>query len=267
MARTYGAEFPERPLMSVLSDLLGMRHFTTSRGSTVRKDFMEELARALGIEVNDKVKDALTLACIASATRTPEDAKWLSTGATVTDVALQQIINGLIEFGVPGRSAPMPDVDTFVAVPGEEDPLPDLFDPEQVSDERTRRLMEIVTREGQDRFRTAIMDAYGFRCAVTGYDAVEALEAAHIVPYMGPGTNRVSNGLLLRTDVHRLFDRGALAIDERSFKVLVKPHLLVTHYRVFAGTQLRLPVRIADRPAPVALRDHRLWAGLEDGLD
>ena len=50
------------------------------------------------------------------------------------------------------------------------------------------------------------MDAYGGRCAITGYDVEEALQAAHIVPYLGPQSNTVNNGLLLRADVHNLFD-------------------------------------------------------------
>ena len=248
--------------MSVLSDLLGIPHFTTANGSTVRKDFMAAVATALGVETAGMKKDPITLASIAAATKTAPDKKWLSPGTTVTDAALQEIINGLVQYGVPGRLDPAPP-DAPEVVELDDDELPDdPFDPAQVADERTRRLMEIVAREGQDPFRNALMDAYGFRCAVTGTDAVEALEAAHIVPYMGPGTNRVSNGLVLRRDVHRLFDRGALAVDEQSFRVLLHPHLLVTDYRSLAGTRLRVPQRKVDRPAPSALLDHRRWAGL-----
>lgn len=248
--------------MSVLSDLLGIPHFTTSKGSTVRKDFMVAVATALGVDTTDMLKDDVTLAVIAAANRTATDEQWLSSGTTVTDAALQQVINGLIEHGVPGRSEPRPDAEAQNQLVDESDPLPDLFDPALVSDERTRHLMEVAAREGQDRFRTAVMNAYQFQCAVTEYDAIEGLDAAHIVPYMGPGTNRISNGLLLRADIHRLFDRGALAVDETSFSVLLKPHLVVTRYGKLQGRPLRLPHLIANRPSPMALRDHRLWAGL-----
>ncbi len=50
------------------------------------------------------------------------------------------------------------------------------------------------------------MDAYGGRCAVTNCDIEDVLEAAHISPYNGPSTDQVYNGLLLRTDIHTLFD-------------------------------------------------------------
>ncbi|WP_155378796.1 hypothetical protein [Cellulomonas sp. JZ18] len=48
MAKEYGVEYPERALMAVLSDLLGIPHFTTSRGSTVRSDFLKAVLVALG---------------------------------------------------------------------------------------------------------------------------------------------------------------------------------------------------------------------------
>lgn len=263
MTRVYGVEFPERALMSVLSDLLGIAHFTTARGSTVRKDFVDAVAAALGVAaVADMTKDEVLLAAIAAASRTAPDPSYLSPGSTVTDRALQAIINGVTRNGVPGLALPAPGVDVAAEQPELLDPFPDAFDPAGVSDERTKTLVATTAREGQDRFRTAVLLAYGGRCAVTGANAPAALEAAHIVPYMGPGTNRVSNGLALRADVHRLFDRGALAVHERDLVVLVKGHLLATTYGDLAGRRIALPGAVAQRPAPAALRDHRLWAGL-----
>ena len=56
------------------------------------------------------------------------------------------------------------------------------------------------------KFRDALIGAYAGRCAITGCSVLDILEAAHITPYLGPDTNHVTNGLLLRADLHTLFD-------------------------------------------------------------
>lgn len=261
MVRSYGAEFPERTLMSVVSDLLGIDHFTTSAGSTVRKDFLLAVATALGVpDPGSLGKDPLLAAVVQAATRHPMNPALFSTGGTVTDAALQRVIDGLMEHGAPGQPAPPAPAPDPVA---DDAVLAGVFDPDTVSDERDRRLGMLATRQGQDTFRTAVLDAYGGRCAVTRFDAVDALEAAHIYPYRGPATSTTSNGLCLRADVHTLFDRGALAVHESTMRVLLKPHLAITAYANLADTVIDLPSRALDRPSVAALRSHREWAGLE----
>jgi hypothetical protein len=267
MVRSYGVEFPERTLMSVVSDLLVIGHFTTARGSTVRKDFLVAAATALGVGDPEGLgKDTLLAAVVEAATRRPMDPALFSIGGTVTDAALQAVVNGLMEHGATGRPTP-PTPSPAPASPP--DPALDdlglegVFDPDTVSDERDRRLGLLAARQGQDTFRTAVLDAYGGRCAVTRFDAVDALEAAHIYPYRGPATSTVSNGLCLRADVHTLFDRGALAVHETTMRVLLKPHLAITAYADLADTLIDLPARGVDRPSVAALRSHREWAGLE----
>jgi hypothetical protein len=263
MVRSYGVEFPERTLMSVVSDLLGIAHFTTARGSTVRKDFLAAAATALGVTDPEIMgKDALLAAVVEAATRQPMDPALFSTGGTVTDAALQAVVNGLMVHGAPGRpTPPTPALDLVADELGLD--VAGVFDPDTVSDERDRRLGLLATRQGQDTFRTAVLDAYGGRCAVTRFDAVDALQAAHIYPYRGPATSTVSNGLCLRADVHTLFDRGALAVHETTMRVLLKPHLQITAYADLADTLIALPTRGVDRPSVAALRSHREWAGLE----
>lgn len=63
-------------------------------------------------------------------------------------------------------------------------------------------------RLGQGAFRVMVSDAYQRRCAVTGERTLPFLEAAHIRPYTEEGPRVISNGLLLRSDLHTLFDRG-----------------------------------------------------------
>jgi putative restriction endonuclease len=66
---------------------------------------------------------------------------------------------------------------------------------------------------GQGHFKRAVAAAYQHRCAVTASATFPSLEAAHIRPFAVGGKHAVSNGLFLRTDVHRLYDRGYLTID------------------------------------------------------
>lgn len=68
------------------------------------------------------------------------------------------------------------------------------------------------SRLGQGAFRVMVTDAYQRRCAVTGEKTLPVLEAAHIRPYALSGPNRVSNGLLLRSDLHTLFDLGYITV-------------------------------------------------------
>jgi putative restriction endonuclease len=73
---------------------------------------------------------------------------------------------------------------------------------------------EYLTRSrlGQGAFRVLVTDAYDRRCAVTGEKTLPVLEAAHIKPYALEGPNRVQNGLLLRSDLHKLLDLGYVTV-------------------------------------------------------
>jgi putative restriction endonuclease len=67
-------------------------------------------------------------------------------------------------------------------------------------------------RLGQGAFRVLVTDAYQRRCAITGEKTLPALDAAHIKPYSENGPHSVSNGLLLRSDWHRLYDGGYVTV-------------------------------------------------------
>lgn len=69
-----------------------------------------------------------------------------------------------------------------------------------------------TVRIGQGAFRLSVIDAYGKRCAITGEKTLPVLEAAHIKPYAEAGPNQTDNGLLLRSDMHKLFDDGYITI-------------------------------------------------------
>lgn len=71
----------------------------------------------------------------------------------------------------------------------------------------------ISPRLGQGAFRVLVTDAYKRRCAITGESTLPVLEAAHILPFVNSGPHQVSNGLLLRSDFHKLFDLGYVTVD------------------------------------------------------
>ena len=79
-------------------------------------------------------------------------------------------------------------------------------------------------RLGQSGFRATVFNAYHRRCAITGTKIWPALDAAHIRPVAEGGEHRIDNGLLLRSDVHTMFDRGYLGVDP-SYRLQVSPRL------------------------------------------
>ncbi|WP_205680513.1 HNH endonuclease [Bradyrhizobium sp. LVM 105] len=123
------------------------------------------------------------------------------------------------------------------------------FDPDSIKDERERALRAIRLRRGQPAFRAALLDAYDRRCAITGCAVEDVLEAAHITPYLGGLTNHVSNGLLLRTDLHTLFDCGLLGIDPKNRTVVVAEALKSSSYAKLAGKTLRRPKEATSAPS------------------
>ena len=123
------------------------------------------------------------------------------------------------------------------------------FDPDSIYDERERALRAIRLRRGQPAFRAALLDAYGRRCAITACSVVDVLEAAHITPYLGNLTNHLSNGLLLRTDLHTLFDCYLLAIEPKTRTVILAETLKDSSYVKIAGRVLRLPKDATSEPS------------------
>jgi hypothetical protein len=117
-----------------------------------------------------------------------------------------------------------------------------------------RRVASIKVRRGQPKFRANLIGAYGGRCAVTATRIEELLEAAHIVPHAEGTDYRVSNGLLLRADIHTLYDLHLLSVDER-FKVHLSKRLQFSDYRTYHGATLRtLPSTSFQQPSAEGLR-------------
>lgn len=115
---------------------------------------------------------------------------------------------------------------------------------------------EYLTRArlGQGAFRILVTEAYSRRCAITGERTLPVLEAAHIKPYSQTGPNKISNGLLLRSDLHKLFDLGYLTITS-DYSVEVSKRIKEEYengreYYALQGKTLRnMPVNPAEYPS------------------
>lgn len=101
-------------------------------------------------------------------------------------------------------------------------------------------------RLGQGAFRVMVTDAYERRCVVTNERTLPVLEAAHIKPYSLTGKHEVSNGLLLRSDLHTLFDRGYVTVTrDNRLRVSGRIHDEFEYgrdYYALDGLEIRLPV-------------------------
>jgi putative restriction endonuclease len=122
--------------------------------------------------------------------------------------------------------------------------------------------MLIHPRLGQGAFRVSVTDVYQRRCAVTGEKTLPILDAAHIQPYAEGGEHDVTNGLLLRTDIHRLFDLGYVTVsNEGHFEVgrrLKEDFENGRHYYAMHGQPISLPRDLAQRPTQEALEWHQM---------
>lgn len=120
--------------------------------------------------------------------------------------------------------------------------------------ERYGSLYLAMGRIGQGAFRVLVTDAYNRRCAISGERTLPVLQASHIKPYVESGPNKISNGLLLRSDLHILFDRGYVTITN-DYRVEVSKRIKAEFengrdYYTFHGQKLTvLPIREYEKPS------------------
>ena len=122
-------------------------------------------------------------------------------------------------------------------------------------------LYVVEGRQGQGAFRTRVLDAYTRRCAISGERTEPVLEASHIMPYRRNGPNKVNNGILMRSDIHQLFDAGLITVT-KDYHVEVSRKIKELYdngreYYRFHGEPLRLlPSRPEDHPDRLSIVWH-----------
>lgn len=118
----------------------------------------------------------------------------------------------------------------------------------------------IKPRLGQGAFRVLVTDIYHRRCAVTQERTLPALEAAHIRPYSAGGEHEARNGLLLRRDIHSLFDAGYVTVTpDLHFEVsgrIREEFENGRHYYALHGQRISAPEELDKRPDSSALAWH-----------
>jgi putative restriction endonuclease len=116
-------------------------------------------------------------------------------------------------------------------------------------------------RLGQGIFRVLVTDIYDRRCAITGERTLPVLEAAHIKPYSSGGPHEPENGLLLRSDLHTLFDQGYMTVDADELKVVISGRIREEFengrdYYQLHGRSIRLPRETNNLPSREFLSFH-----------
>lgn len=151
-----------------------------------------------------------------------------------------------------GATSPVLDVPNAQQIPD----APPINNPSPDATLQTR-----LSRPEQPRFRRALELAYGARCCITGCSVGAVIEAAHIAPYDPERQEQASNGLLLRADLHALFDAGYLAIDPETRKVHFSPEALTwpEYAQLHACTTLRAPQPGHEAAAPSASALRPRW--------
>lgn len=135
------------------------------------------------------------------------------------------------------------------------------FSTKNLKEGKERVLRSLAIRRGQKGFRDKLLRAYSSRCAVTGTSVADVLEAAHIIPYSGKETNHTQNGILLRADIHTLFDLGlAFIADDYSFHLVTES--LRREYPGLNGKRINLPELEEHHPSLDALAHHRKENGI-----
>lgn len=123
----------------------------------------------------------------------------------------------------------------------------------ELDGEDSRRVVvaQQVRREQQGKFREALLSAYAGSCAITGTDVREVLQAAHINPYRGKRSQVVNNGILLRADMHLLYDAHLISVDPDSLELRMSERLGTSDYLRYNKVALHTP----DNPKLAPNRD------------
>lgn len=137
----------------------------------------------------------------------------------------------------------------------------DHTEPTDVLDEREHRQLGIRLRRGRKIFRDELIRRYGARCMISGCTTTALIEAAYIQPESVPKFNNPTNGLLLRSDLHTLFDLNLIGIDPDRLTIALHPDLANGDYKSFEG----VPLLVAGGRGPNRRALATRWQRFQDG--
>jgi hypothetical protein len=118
-----------------------------------------------------------------------------------------------------------------------------------------KEIIELKKRKSASKFKKMISEAYEGTCAITGENTEAVLEACHIQEFINEESDHYQNGILLRVDIHRLFDKGLIQIKE-DYTVSVSSEVISDYYQSLNGMKILLPKNKNWFPSKEALRYH-----------
>ncbi len=250
-------------IMTEISQLLAIPEIAPTVGSSIPSIFFTSIASEMGIHtVHGMPAMARKIIENSHLTWHDEFSSELAPsggGGTVTALGLLQVKNAVLVWqGLDPE--PLPTEIVF------EEWKPD-ENWEELRNSLPKSEREIITRPGASIFREMVLTEYDNQCAVTGYQTVEVIEIAHIVPYYGPDSDEIQNAIPLRSDIHKLFDRGLMRIkyDNSTRKYLIFIHdYVMDDYSDFHEKKLILPHDSLSNPSKSALLEQqnihkRMW--------
>lgn len=207
-----------------------------------------EIDNSIDIKLSSNVKELKGLICKAQKDK-KENPNSIGGNSTKKILIYTNLNNKQWEFVALGN--------TKVCTISEDEMSDKAFDPKDVETAKEKIIRSIVNRRGQAKFRNELLRIYNQKCAISATNLPPVLEAAHIVPYQGVKTNDITNGILLRSDFHILFDLGLIGIN-KSYKVVVSSSLSDTEYEKYHESDIFLPIKTNKRPSFMALDSRAL---------
>lgn len=245
-----GVAVVQRAEFLEIADLLGIEVREVGVGGSLYAEDIKAVAIAVGIEYQHNRSETWG-AIIKHLGGTFVPSEHVSRGGTIQQKGLGLVRDLLARADV--NSGPQgPSVTVLAAkldLDGDYERTGDV-------DQRSYTQANICRRRGQPRFRRDLITAYEGNCAFSGCQQVDALEAAHIEGYSGAASNHPQNGLLLRADLHTLFDLGMLAVDSTPMTIVVSEDVSDPGYRALGGRKVFVPRDVGARPSREALDAH-----------
>ena len=239
-------------IMTEISQLLGIPEIAPTVGSSIPSIFFTSIASEMGIHsihgMPAMARKIIENSHLAWHDEFSSELAPSGGGGTVTALGLLQVKNAILVWqGLAPEALPAEII--FEEWKPEENW-------QALRDSLPKINQEIATRPGASAFRELVLTEYDNQCVVSGFRSIEAIEIAHIVPYYGQTSDEIQNAIPLRSDLHKLFDKGLLRIkfDDSIRKYFVLIHdFVMADYGNFHGKQIIMPHDLLSVPSKSAL--------------
>jgi hypothetical protein len=254
---------PKYQTMREICEIAGIPVSQPSKGSSIPKTFFSDLLSEMGLPQKSNMPEMARSIIEAAHLSWHEDfsSEYSASGggSTVTALGLLQVKNAIL---VWRNFDPLPLPENFDFTEWEP-----ALDWEIIRSGLPKEETLGIARPGSQVFRASVLEAYGFKCAVSGVEVQEAIEVAHIVPYYGTMSDHIQNAIPLRADLHKLFDSGLLMINyvrSRKQYEIQFDNSALSNYAGFEGNLLFVPEEKNFHPSIKALEIKNLIHHRED---